>query len=667
MKRTFFAAAICLCLLTGQAGAESYPIVDTGQTACFDDRGQTRCPERGDTFFGQDAQYKGNVPRYKDNGDGTVSDLVTGLMWVQSRGQKMPWQQAVNSASACRVGGHTDWRAPTIKELYSLIDFMGWTQRAASSSRPFIDTRYFQFAYGNAQQGERFIDCQDWSSTLYVSTTMGGQQTAFGVNFADGRIKGYPTRMLGHQGKSGGKYIRYVRGNPEYGKNAFVDNRDGTITDRATGLRWQKRDSEKAMNWKDALSYCENMNRAGTTEWRLPTAKELQSIVDYTRSPASTGSAAIDPVFFVTKPESYFWSSTTHMDGPRHTNAAYVAFGRAMGYFAPPRSNQAKRFLDVHGAGAQRSDPKSGNPSKYPQGHGPQGDDVRILNYARCVTGGGVSYYQPENKPLGQFKHNVVDGNMHQGMQGGGPGKGGKPGGWGMMKNQQPPQSGSPAPQKPMSPGQFQEQGMQDSGSAIGDSGQVGFGQQNMQFGQPGPQGQQPHMGPQGQPPHMGPQGQPPHMGQQHMGQPYGQPMPGQYGQQPPPPSQQPGQQQQYGEQYGQPAPEQHQYGAQYGQPAPPAYGQEQQQQYGQQPAQGQQAPQSQQNQQGTVSGATCGGIPIGGQCTANTPYGPVQGICRSKGPSAACVPAGRPPAMPGMQPGMQGGPQGMPPQPPMQ
>jgi hypothetical protein len=47
--------------------------------------------------------------------------------------------------------------------------------------------------------------------------------------------------------------------------------------------------------------------------------------------------------------------------------------------------------MDVHGAGAQRRDPKSGDASSYPFGHGPQGDVVRIDNYARCVRGGSYT------------------------------------------------------------------------------------------------------------------------------------------------------------------------------------------------------------------------------------------------------------------------------------
>ncbi len=149
--------------------------------------------------------------------------------------------------------------------------------------------------------------------------------------------------------------------------------KNGTVEDKATNLTWQKADNGKAINWEQALSYCENLNLAGRADWRLPSIKELQSIVDYTRSPKTSDSAAIAPIFSITEMESYFWSSTTHLDGPKPSRAAYIAFGRAMGYFAPPNSNASKRFLDVHGAGAQRSDPKSGNPERYKDGHGPKG------------------------------------------------------------------------------------------------------------------------------------------------------------------------------------------------------------------------------------------------------------------------------------------------------
>jgi hypothetical protein len=215
---------------------------------------------------------------------------------------------------------------------------------------------------------------------------MNGDETLFGVNFADGRIKGYGLQMPFGPGEKTFT-VMYVRGNISYGINNFADNGDSTITDNATSLMWMRNDSRTAMNWEDALRYAENLEYAGHSDWRLPDAKELQSIVDYSRSPSTTGSAAIDPLFNCTQitneagqaDYACYWTATTHSNWSAvgGANAAYVSFGRAMGYM--------NGWTDVHGAGAQRSDPKMGDPNDYPTGHGPQGDAIRIFNYVRCV------------------------------------------------------------------------------------------------------------------------------------------------------------------------------------------------------------------------------------------------------------------------------------------
>jgi hypothetical protein len=217
---------------------------------------------------------------------------------------------------------------------------------------------------------------------------MRGAATVFGVNFADGRIKGYP-RDRGRNGSPMKQFVRYVRGNPAYGRNEFVDNGDGTVTDRATGLMWQKGDSGKPMDWKDALAYAEGLRCGGHDDWRLPNAKELQSIVDYTHAPEATDprlrGPALDPVFDLTDPQSWFWSSTTHLDH-NASFAVYIAFGQAFGVFTD--RDKGRRLVDVHGAGAQRSDPKSGDPARWADGFGPQRDQRRVLNYVRAVRGG---------------------------------------------------------------------------------------------------------------------------------------------------------------------------------------------------------------------------------------------------------------------------------------
>jgi len=388
-------------------GRLSYTIVDTAQVKCYDNNAEIEYPKPNTDFFGQDAQCVGNEPAYKDNGDGTVTDLNTGLMWQSDPGEKMTFKQAVAGASQCRIADYTDWRLPTIKELYSLILFSGTDpdpmSRDASRQRPFIDTRYFKFQYGDTARGERIIDSQFASSTKYVSTTMRGDETIFGVNFADGRIKGYGMRSP-FTGADKAFYVLYVRGNESYGKNDFKDNGNGTVTDRATSLMWMKVDSGKLkagknkdgkLNWQEALAWAENLEYAGYSDWRLPNIKELQSIVDYTRSPATTNSAAIDPIFqttlFVAEggQEDYpcYWSGTTHASLSRASTAAYVAFGRSFGWMPNRRTGQYQ-LMDVHGAGSQRSDPKSGDPSGFPYGRGPQGDVIRIYNFVRCVRGG---------------------------------------------------------------------------------------------------------------------------------------------------------------------------------------------------------------------------------------------------------------------------------------
>ena len=76
--------AVAVALSSTQVMAQRYPVVDTGQDSCYDASGEIACPTEGEAFCGQDPQHTGNLPAYIDNGDGTVSDLVTGLMWQQS-------------------------------------------------------------------------------------------------------------------------------------------------------------------------------------------------------------------------------------------------------------------------------------------------------------------------------------------------------------------------------------------------------------------------------------------------------------------------------------------------------------------------------------------------------------------------------------------------------
>jgi len=380
--------------------ARTYPIVDTAQDGFYDNTEDIAEPGTNDAFYGQDACYDGNQPAYLVNTNGlTVYDYNTGLTWTRSHDwngdgdldsdDKMLQSAAVAYAAtlnAASYGGHSDWRLPSIKELYSLMDFRGTDPNVSATDSsgltPFIDDTVFEIGYGDVDAGERLIDSQFATTTIYVDFVMNNQEAMFGLNLVDGRIKGYPT-----QGKT--YYAYYCRGNTNYGVNSFANNGDGTINDDATGLMWAQADSIVGMDWSNALAYAEASTLAGHTDWRLPNTKELQSIVDYTRSPETHDTAAIDPLFSCTQITNmadeadfpWYWSGTTHL---KYTGVddqgSYVCFGRGTG------TMDGTNVVDVHGAGCQRSDPKTGDPGDYPSmGHGPQGDVRRVFNHVRIV------------------------------------------------------------------------------------------------------------------------------------------------------------------------------------------------------------------------------------------------------------------------------------------
>ncbi|MCA6596410.1 MAG: DUF1566 domain-containing protein [Pseudanabaena sp. M165S2SP1A06QC] len=367
-------------------GNLSYPVVGTGQSVSYNAEGAIPSPETHDDYFGQDANNELLKPQYVDNNDGTITDSNTGLIWQKKLGTKMTLAQAQLALQELNRKGPTDWRIPTVKELYSLIQYSGQVF-GDKSVRLFIDTTYFEQPIGNVYLGEREIDAQVWSSTPFNGLTMGRDHSHFGVNFVDGRVKAYPL-LDPRSGSPSKMYFRFVRGNPMYGKNNFRDNGDGTISDLATGLMWQKEDSHIGMNWKNALVYCRQQTTGGFHDWRMPSVKELQTLVDYSVSFQVNSRPAASSLFKfsqITTPDlkpdiPYYWTGTTLLDGPVAGNMAlYVVFGTAL---AKPFSS----LIDAHGSGAIRSDPKSksGNENQ-PVYFGPQGDLQIVNNFVRCV------------------------------------------------------------------------------------------------------------------------------------------------------------------------------------------------------------------------------------------------------------------------------------------
>jgi len=263
-------------------------VPNTGQTLCSNASGTIiNC-----SFTRQDGDISINLPSYRDNSDGTITDLVTGLLWQkQDDATQRDWGAAMAYCSSMNLGTHSSgWRLPTDIELIGLVDFGKFL--SVNPSPPAIAS-----AFGTAQTYGY------WTSETYATDANSWWSVWFGGNNG----QGLATRASGTADYMPPSYVRCVYGTPTI--PSFTDNQNGTVTDNVTGLLWQQQDDGVLRTWDEALNYC-NTTFGGNTAgiWRMPSIKELASLADKTKT-----WPGIDSTYFLnTKFYNSYASSTSN-------------------------------------------------------------------------------------------------------------------------------------------------------------------------------------------------------------------------------------------------------------------------------------------------------------------------------------------------------------------
>jgi hypothetical protein len=232
---------------------------------------------------------------FTNNGDGTVSDSKTGLMWQLTTSSGSEWAAAKKYCDDLSVGSKKDWRLPTQFELESLVDFAA--TEPPSIAAPFASTT-------NASGS--------WSATP-VSGGKIGWVVDFkqGDSIEDSYLSG--VRCV----RSSGSSTPVVPANSRYEVNTSAK----TVFDKATGLTWQREppvtggsSGEGRFIWADAKQYCEDLELGAQNDWRLPGIVELRTLV----SRKTTGTAIADVAFpnMPVNGTSAYWSATSFQPDP---------------------------------------------------------------------------------------------------------------------------------------------------------------------------------------------------------------------------------------------------------------------------------------------------------------------------------------------------------------
>lgn len=157
-----------------------------------------------------------SINDFVDNGDGTITDEATDLMWMQADSSMgMEWEDALVYAENFSYGGYDDWRLPDVKELQSIVDYSG--------VYPAIDHNYFTTTALEENEFYYF-----WTNTsAYFSTELPEYGYAWYVAF------GYAVNNEGEDTHGAGA----VRFSPKYAGSESVGEGGDNITNSVRLVR----------------------------------------------------------------------------------------------------------------------------------------------------------------------------------------------------------------------------------------------------------------------------------------------------------------------------------------------------------------------------------------------------------------------------------------------
>jgi hypothetical protein len=265
-------------------------------------------------------------PRFVDNGDGTITDRMTGLIWLKFSGiGGQNWSDAITYCENLTTGAN-DWRMPNIRELMSLMNYSrdlgGWLQSQGFTG---LMRSYFT-STTPADSAGCSLDSENGNKTSTIPP-LGNTEflVCLAVRLSSDRLP-VTGQSTVHTAGDDGTYQKGVA----FPLIRFRDNGDGTMTDNMTGLVWLKNVGSATYTWTQALDYVDTLNSAvsgngGYHDWRLPTSNEFDGLNDYSQRNPYTWLNNQGFSGVINDLQNY-WSSTTFYTSGSSARSYHMGF-----------------------------------------------------------------------------------------------------------------------------------------------------------------------------------------------------------------------------------------------------------------------------------------------------------------------------------------------------